>query len=99
MELVQLDCSYMQSVHLAIAVREAANRIATGSSRGCVVLVDNLDQADDGWRELFLQYADGYLDTVVEAHDASAPDRLSHARVCVDEIPESLFIVGEQRPA
>lgn len=97
-ELIQLDCSYMPVSMLATLMHDAIKRIAGEKIGGCVLLVDNVHQADDEWRELFLQYAEGYLDAVVHIKDAQEPGGMRVVRMSVDEIPETLFIVGEQRP-
>jgi len=96
-ELLSLDCSYMPASTFAAAVQDASQRIDAGKLKGCVLLVDNADGADEEWQELLLQYAQSRLDTVVKASMVEKPGRMGELTVHVERIPESLFVVGEQR--
>jgi hypothetical protein len=97
-ELVRLDCSYMPVSMLVVKMHDACKRIAAKETEGCVLLVDNFDQADQEWREVLVQYADGYLDATVEVRDAGEPTMKTKLRVGVEEVPETLFLIGEERP-
>ena len=99
-ELIKLDCSYMPSSMFASIMYDAIERIESGQIDGCVLLVDNIDQADSQWQELLVQYSDDHLDTVLDAKNekVKTPGKAQKVRMSVNEVPETLFIVGEQRP-
>lgn len=97
-ELIELDCSYMSTSALATFTYGAINRISTGQISGCVLLINNINEADDEWLELFDQYANNYFDAIVNIADDANQDEICKIRQRIDEIPEGLFIVGEQRP-
>jgi hypothetical protein len=94
-EFVELDCSYMPPETLATLMHAMIHRILKEEIKGCVFLVDNIDQADTGWRHLCQQYAKGYLDTLAEGPDPENTDAIDQPHLM---IPEELFLVGEQRP-
>ncbi|QJD30965.1 AAA family ATPase [Methylococcus geothermalis] len=98
-ELIKLDCSYMPSSTLATFMYSAINRILAGQINGCVLLIDNINEADSEWLELFDQYSKNYFDAPVNIADDANQDRICKTRERIDEIPEGLFIVGEQRPS
>lgn len=97
-ELLSLDCSYMSASTFAAAIQDASQRIDAEKIKGCVVLVDNADRADEEWKMLLLQYSESRLDTVVKTNIAETPGKMGELSVRVERIPESLFVVGEQRP-
>lgn len=98
-QLTELDCSYMPSSTLATFMYSAINRILAGQINGCVLLIDNINEADDGWLRLFDQYANNYFDASVNIADDTNQERIRETRQRFDEIPETLFIIGEQRPS
>lgn len=97
-ELIELDCSYMPSSALATFMPSATNRIRAGEINGCVLLIDNVNEADNEWLELFDQYANNYFDALVNIAYGKNEDCIRKIRQRVDDLPEGLFIVGEQRP-
>ncbi len=97
-ELLSLDCSYMPASTFAAAVLDASQRIEAGKIKGCVVLVDNADRVDEEWKDLLLQYSQSRLDTVVKASMVERQGKIGELTVHVERLPESLFVVGEQRP-
>ncbi len=97
-ELMELDCSYMPSSHLATFMNSAINRIRAGQINGCVLLIDNINEADDEWLELLDQYAKNYFDALVNIASDENQDCIRQTRQRVDDLPEGLFIVGERRP-
>jgi hypothetical protein len=97
-EIIELDCSYMPSSTLATFMYSEINRILEGQISGCVLLINNINEADSEWLELFDQYTNNYFDAPVNIEDDVNHDRISKTRQRIDEIPEGLFIIGEQRP-
>jgi hypothetical protein len=97
-ELIELDCSYMPASTLATFMYSEINRILEGQISGCVLLINNINEADSEWLELFDQYTNNYFDAPVNIADDANHDRISKTRQRIDEIPEGLFIIGEQRP-
>lgn len=97
-ELTELDCSYMTASAMATFMYGAIQRISAGQAAGCVLLINNIDEADDEWRALFDQYVNNYFDAVVNVVDETNQNGISKIRYRIDGIPEGLFIVGEQRP-
>jgi hypothetical protein len=97
-EFIELDCSYMTASAMATFMYGAIQRISAGQAVGCVLLINNIDEADDEWRLLFDQYANNYFDAVVNVVDEADQNGISKLRHRIDGIPEGVFIVGEQRP-
>lgn len=95
-EFVELDCSYMPPETFATLMRAMSHRILEEEINGCVFLVDNIDQADNGWQHLCQQYAEGYLGSPAEGPDPEELDAVGQPHLL---IPEELFVVGEQRSA
>jgi|JFJP01.1.fsa_nt_gi hypothetical protein len=86
-ELLELDCASMPSSILAGTVSIVIEPIFLKEIAGCMVLIDNINEADAEWRVLLDQYADHYFDAYV-----------NNARKQISLLPENLFLVGEQRP-
>lgn len=97
-ELIELNCSYMPSSTLATVMFDAINRIRTSQIKGCVLLIDCFNEADKEWQELLLQYANNYFDAHINIAEDANKNHIRGIRHRIDEIPGSLFIVGEQRP-
>jgi|GEM_PF-1740607 len=97
-ELIKLDCSYMPSSVLATFMYVSINRILADKINGCVLLIDNINEVDSDWLELFNQYSNNYLDAVVTIEDKTDKNCIRKIKQRIDEIPETLFIIGEQRP-
>ena len=77
----------------------AIKQIDSKQTTRCVVLVDNINEADDEWRALLDQYADHYFDSLVDIADAAAaPGGIGKERQKIGHLPENLFVIGEQRP-
>jgi hypothetical protein len=98
-ELIELNCSYMPSSTLATFMYSTINRILADQINGCVLLIDNINEADSEWLNLFDQYANSYFDAPVNIADDTNQDRIRKTKQRIDEIPEGLFIIGEQRPS
>ena len=97
-EIIALDCSYMPSSTLATFMFSEINRIITDQIKGCVLLIDNINEADSEWLELFDQYSKNYFDALVNIVDGANHDQICNKRQRIDAIPEGIFIIGEQRP-
>jgi hypothetical protein len=97
-EFVALDCSYMSVAALATFMYGAIEGIRAGTMKGCVLLIDNLDQADSDWKAIFDQYSENYFDAYVNMQDETNPDQVLKSRQQFATLPETLFLVGEQRP-
>lgn len=97
-ELIELNCSHMPSSTLATVMFDAINRIQTSQIKGCVLLIDFINEADDEWQELLLQYVNNYFDAHINIAEDANKNCIRGIRHRIDEIPGSLFIVGEQRP-
>ena len=97
-QLIELDCSYMPSSTVATFMYSAISRILADEIDGCVLLIDNINEADTEWRELFDQYANNYFDAAVNIADETS-EEMSKTKQRFDEIPATLFIIGEQRPS
>lgn len=98
-EIIELDCSYMPSSTLATFMYSEISRILADQIKGCVLLIDNINEADSEWLELFDQYARNYFDAPVNIEYDANHDRIRRTRQRIDAIPEGLFIIGEQRPS
>ena len=97
-ELLELDCSFMPSSHLATRMFVAIEQIISKQTTGCVVLIDNINEADAEWRALLDQYTYHYYEALVNTADAAAPDGIRKERQKIGHLPENLFVIGEQRP-
>lgn len=97
-ELLELDCSFMPSSHLATRMFVAIEQIISKQTTGCIVLIDNINEADAEWRALLDQYTDHYFDALVNTADAAAPGGIRKERQKIGHLPENLFVIGEQRP-
>lgn len=97
-ELIELDCSYMPPAHLATFMYSAINRILANQINGCVLLIDNINEADSEWLELLDQYSNSYFDAPVNVANETDSESIHKTRQRIDKILEEIFIVGEQRP-
>ena len=97
-ELIKLDCSYMPSSALATFMYASINRILADKINGCVLLIDNINEADSEWLELFDKYSNNYFDAVVNTEDEIDQNCIHKIKQRIDEITETFFIIGEQRP-
>lgn len=88
----------MPSSHLATRMFVAIEQIISKQTTGCVVLIDNINEADAEWLALLDQYAGHYFDALVNAADAAAPDGIRKEWQKIGHLPENLFVIGEQRP-
>ena len=98
-EIVNLNCSYMPSSTLATFMYSESCRISADQIKGCVILIYNIDEADGQWLELFDQYSSNYFDAPVNIEDETDHGRIIKSRHRIEEIPEGLFLIGEQRPS
>ena len=98
-DLINLDCSYMPISTFEAYMYNTINRILANEINGCILLIDNINEADSEWIELFDQYADNHFYGIINISDDTSQDRISKARQRIGKIPETLFIVGEQRPS
>lgn len=94
--LIEIDCAFMPSSILPELTFVSIGRILAKQIKGCVLLIDNIDQADNDWLKLFEQYANGYFGAASGTADEDNPRSMQTARR-IDRIPEGLFIIGEQR--
>lgn len=100
-DLVRLDCSFEPADFLVARLFNAIHGINSGQSKGVVLLVNNMNQAGQDWLEILDQYARNELDTSMQVA-AGSTDSLSQPieyvtkTVKFEEIPEQLFVVGEQ---
>lgn len=95
--LIKLDCSCNPSSTLAAFMWSAISRTLEGQENGYVLLIDNINEADNEWLELFDQYANNYFDAYVNMEDKTDKNIIHKIRQRFDEIPEGVFIIGEQR--
>ena len=97
-QLINLNSSYMPASTLATFMYSAINQILASEINGCVLLIDNVNEADDEWIKILVQYANNHFDASVNIEDDTNQNQIRETRQRFDEIPETLFIVGEQRP-
>jgi hypothetical protein len=97
-ELLELDGASMPSSYLATTMFVAIQQIISKETTGCIVLIDNINEADAEWRALLDQYAEHYFDALVNIADAAAPGGIEKERQQISHLPENLFVIGEQRP-
>jgi len=97
-QLINLNSSYMPASTLATFMYSAINQILASEINGCVILIDNINEADDEWSKIFEEYANNHFDASVNIEDGTNQNRIRETRQRFDEIPETLFIVGEQSP-
>ena len=88
----------MSPSHFATRMFVAIDLIISKQTTGCVVLIDNINEADAEWRALLDQYTYHYYEALVNTADAAAPDGIRKERQKISHLPENLFVVGEQRP-
>ena len=98
LQFIQIDCSYLPGSALAAYLHNSIAKIESGNIAGCILLVDNISDADEDWYQLFEQYADNRLDIEINVQDLEESDTICKSSWKYDSIPETLFIVGEQRP-
>lgn len=96
-EMLELDCSFMPSSHFATRMFVAIEQIFSKQTIGCIVLIDNINKADAEWQALLDQYADNYFDALVNTVDSAVPDGIRKEQKLIGHLPETLFVVGEQR--
>jgi len=94
-EWVGLDASYMPVSTLATLMFVAINRIRHQQIPGCLLHIDNINEADAEWRQLLDQYGNNTFDALVNSVDATEGICQGHQHF--NRLPESLFVVGEQR--
>ncbi len=95
-EWVGLDASYMPVSTLATLMFVAINRIRHQQIPGCLLHIDNINEADAEWRQLLDQYGNNTFDALVNSVDATEGIGQGHQHF--NRLPESLFVVGEQWP-
>lgn len=115
-DLITIDCWNPQVTNLlVIHLNKAIININSGKCDGYVLLLDNIDRADEQCLDIIEQYRANSLDSFMEV-DVNAvddenpinktkpkvlsfnmdPPVIQKIKVLYDEIPENLFIVGEQ---
>jgi hypothetical protein len=93
-EWVGLDASSMPVSTLATLMFVAIHRIRHQQISGCVLHIDNINEADAKWLELLNQYGNNTFDALVNREDAA--EGIGQERQHFNRLPESLFVVGEQ---
>jgi len=66
-EWVGLDASYMPVSTLATLMFVAINRIRHQQIPGCLLHIDNINEADAEWRQLLDQYGNNTFDALVNS--------------------------------
>ncbi len=101
--LIKFDCSYETSNFVLIHLNNAINSIAGKKSKGLVLLLDYINEADEELMEIINQYRKNYLDGSMKVAKVSddgeplSPIEYRNIDVSYDSLPETIFIVGEQR--
>jgi len=97
--LIIIDCSYEPANFLVIRLNNAIIDINNGKSDGCVLLLDYIDEADEQYLKIISQYRSNYLNSFMEVAipDDNGKPTPKKIDVSYDEIPENIFVVGEQR--
>ncbi len=102
-ELVTLDLSYQPTNFFIIYLYNAINRVQRNKAKGVLLLLDNFNEADEEAWEVINQYCSNFLDTsmkvakIDENGELIEPVTYQEMPVRFEEIPETVFIVGEQR--
>ena len=97
--LISIDCSYEPANFLVIHLNNAINDINNGNADGCLLLLDNINEASGEFLDLINQYRENSLNAFMEVAvpgDKGKPMQ-QKKEVTHDKLPENLFIVGEQR--
>jgi len=102
--LRRIDCSYEPAHFLAIHLFNCIHNVLDQKQPGFVILLDNIDQADEEHLKIIRQYRQNYLDTTVPVYATeSAGKTVGSAapvekKIAFERIPKTIFLVGEQRP-
>ena len=96
-ELIRLNCSNRPSTDLSTHLCNAIKRIEKDEIKGCILLIDYIDEADDKWLELFDQYANKRFDAIINIGHDNYSNPIKQQRWQADKIPEGLLIIGEQQ--
>jgi len=95
--LITIDCSYEPANFLVIHLNNAISEIKNGKSDGYVLLLDNIDKADEQFLKIINQYCTNSLNSFMEVAVPDENKRPTKQKIEVshDEIPENIvsFIV------
>jgi len=96
--LITIDCSYEPANFLVIHLNNAITNIADGKIDGCVLLLDNINEAGEDFLNIINQYRTNSLNSFMEVNvpDDNGKPIKENIEVSYNEIPENIFIVGEQ---
>jgi len=97
--LITIDCSYEPANFLVIHLNNAIKDLNNGKIDGCVLLLDNVNEADEDYLHIINQYRTNSLHSFMEVavSDENGKPVQKNFEVSHDEIPEKIFIIGEQR--
>ncbi len=97
--LITMDCSCEPANLLVIHLNNVIGDIDSSKHKGCVLLLDNINEADEEYLDIIRQYRTNSLDSFMEVAVAGDDGKLIRQKIKVlhDEIPENIFIIGEQR--
>jgi hypothetical protein len=102
-ELLRIDCSFEPANFLVVHLHQALGRFRKDSS-GTIILLDNINEADEEWLSLLDQYSRNFLDATMKRGKVDDQGEVIHPvewtshAVKVASIPEQIFVVGEMRP-
>jgi hypothetical protein len=102
--LVKLDCSYEPADNFVAHVHNAINAAKSDKPKGTVLLIDNIDQADEDYLGLLSQLRSNSFRAALRVAqvptepETAAPLAYRTVQITHDAIPPEVFIVGEMRP-
>lgn len=98
-KLITVDCSYQPVNFLVIHLNNAITEITNNKGKGCVLLIDNINEADEQFLTVINQYR---INSIYSFMEVAVPDENGKPiqkkyKISHDELPENIIIVGEQR--
>ena len=101
--LVGIDCSFEEVDAFIIGLNNAVESIVNEKSEGIVLWLNYIDKATEEYLEIIRQYQKNYIDTsiMVKIQENNKPIHTLNSKkinIAHDVLPETLIIVGEQRP-
>ncbi len=102
-KLIKMDCSYEPSNFVVIHLNNAIISLSNGKIKGLVLHLDFINEADEELIEIIKQYKNNTLNSYMKVAKVDNngepfyPVEYRKMDVIYENLPETIFIVGEQR--
>jgi hypothetical protein len=102
-KLVSIDCSFEEADSIIIGLNNAVKSIVNEEVEGIVLWLNYIDKVTEENLKTIRQYQKNYLDTFITAKipENNKPIHTLDSKkikIVYDVLPETLIIIGEQRP-